>query len=48
MHADDEGRLIRDVKQDCDGFYLDTTSQSIIFERNFDTCDDDDYVIEVS
>ncbi|KAJ0176492.1 hypothetical protein K1T71_007671 [Dendrolimus kikuchii] len=46
MHADDEGRLIRDAKQDCDGFYLDTSSQSIIFERNFDTCDDDDYVIE--
>lgn len=47
MHADDEANLIRDAEQDCEGFYFDIETQSIVFERFFDTCDDDDYVIEV-
>ncbi|XP_063825725.1 tyramine beta-hydroxylase [Ostrinia nubilalis] len=46
MHADDLGKLFIDAKQDCEGFYLDSKSRSIIFERLFDTCDNDDYVIE--
>lgn len=48
MHADAEGKLSQDRKQNCDHFYLDMKGQSIVFERYFDTCDDDDYVIEVS
>lgn len=47
MHADAGGKLFRDKKQNCDKFHLDMQSQSLIFERYFDTCDDDDYVIEV-
>ncbi|XP_060803307.1 tyramine beta-hydroxylase [Amyelois transitella] len=46
MHSDKSGNLARDEKQNCEGFYLDSTSRSIIFERDFDTCDPDDYVIE--
>ncbi|NP_001243923.1 tyramine beta hydroxylase precursor [Bombyx mori] len=46
MHTNGQGNLIRDQKQNCEGFYLNTNSQSIIFDRLFDTCDDDDYVIE--
>ncbi|XP_045448195.1 tyramine beta-hydroxylase [Melitaea cinxia] len=46
MHADDNGKLILDVHQDCEAFHVDSKSQSIVFERYFDTCDDDDYVIE--
>ncbi|KOB79082.1 Tyramine beta hydroxylase, partial [Operophtera brumata] len=46
MHADAEGKLIQDRKQNCDNFHLVRQSQSIVFERYFDTCDDDDYVIE--
>lgn len=48
MHGDDDGKLYRDPKQDCDAFYLDAETQSIVFERYFDTCDSDDYIIEVS
>lgn len=48
MHADNEGKLILDQKQNCDNFHLDMQSQSIVFERYFDTCDADDYLIEVS
>ncbi|XP_034831774.1 tyramine beta-hydroxylase isoform X1 [Maniola hyperantus] len=46
MHADDSGRLIRDVHQNCAGFYVDLKIRSVVFERDFDTCDDDDYLIE--
>ncbi|KAH9627911.1 hypothetical protein HF086_015355 [Spodoptera exigua] len=46
MHADDEGKLLRDSQQDCDAFHPDADTQSFIFERFFDTCDDDDYIIE--
>lgn len=47
MHGDDDGKLISDVKQDCDKLNIDSKSRSISFERSFDTCDDDDYIIEV-
>lgn len=47
MYADDEGNLMRDPQQNCDAFYLDVETQSLVFERFFDTCDNDDYVIEV-
>lgn len=47
MHSNDLGKLFPDTKQDCEGFYLDSKSRSIIFERFFDTCDNDDYIIEV-
>ncbi|XP_049873165.1 tyramine beta-hydroxylase [Pectinophora gossypiella] len=46
MHADKEGKLLRDVKQDCEAYYVDSKTRSISFQRYFDTCDDDDYVIE--
>ncbi|CAH0585570.1 unnamed protein product [Chrysodeixis includens] len=46
MHADDKGKLIRDKKQNCDLFSLDKATGSLVFERDFDTCDDDDYIIE--
>ncbi|KAL0838663.1 hypothetical protein ABMA28_016736 [Loxostege sticticalis] len=46
MHSNDLGKLFPDTKQDCEGFYLDSKSRSIIFERFFDTCDNDDYIIE--
>ncbi|XP_026762021.2 tyramine beta-hydroxylase [Galleria mellonella] len=46
MHSDEAGKLIRDNKQDCKGFYLDSQTRSIFFERFFDTCDSNDYVIE--
>lgn len=47
MHADDKGRLHRDAQQNCEGFYVDMKSRSVGFERDFDTCDNDDYLIEV-
>lgn len=47
MHADNNGKLFRDIHQNCDAFHIDSKSKSIIFERSFDTCDRDDYVIEV-
>lgn len=47
MYADHEGKLLRDAKQDCDSFYIDAETESLVFERFFDTCDDDDYIIEV-
>lgn len=47
MHADTHGKVTRDLQQDCEAFYLDSSARSIFFERYFDTCDDDDYVIEV-
>lgn len=47
MHSDSKGKLTRDLKQNCDSFYVDAKSRSITFERFFDTCDDDDYIIEV-
>ncbi|XP_041979262.1 tyramine beta-hydroxylase isoform X2 [Aricia agestis] len=46
MHSDDEGRLERDVEQNCNKFYVDIRARSVYFERHFDTCDDDDYIIE--
>ncbi|CAK1580485.1 unnamed protein product [Parnassius mnemosyne] len=46
MHADAEGRLTPDEQQDCETFYVDSKSRSVLFERYFDTCDDNDYVIE--
>ncbi|XP_014367244.2 tyramine beta-hydroxylase [Papilio machaon] len=46
MHADSDGKVMRDVQQDCEAFYLDSSARSIFFERYFDTCDDDDYIIE--
>ncbi|KAG7308475.1 hypothetical protein JYU34_005685 [Plutella xylostella] len=46
MNADEEGKLFRDINQNCENFVLDTESRSISFERYFDTCDGDDYVIE--
>ncbi|XP_047029740.1 uncharacterized protein LOC124637375 [Helicoverpa zea] len=46
MYGDDEGNLMRDPKQDCDAFYLDPETHSLVFERFFDTCDNDDYIIE--
>ncbi|KAM3965288.1 tyramine beta hydroxylase [Aphomia sociella] len=46
MHTDDTGKLIRDIKQDCKGFHLESKTRSIFFERYFDTCDRNDYVIE--
>ena len=48
MYADNDGKLMRDAKQDCDSFYIDAETQSLVFERFFDTCDPDDYIIEVS
>lgn len=47
MHADSNGRLIRDKQQDCKHFYVNAGTRSLHFERDFDTCDDDDYLIEV-
>ncbi|XP_073956081.1 tyramine beta hydroxylase [Choristoneura fumiferana] len=46
MHADVSGRLVPDSRQDCEGFQLDSATRSIVFERHFDTCDDNDYIIE--
>ncbi|XP_045498203.1 tyramine beta-hydroxylase [Colias croceus] len=46
MHSDGDGKLIRDTKQNCNAFHIDAKSRSISFERYFDTCDDDDYIIE--
>nr|AKL78855.1 tyramine beta hydroxylase [Chilo suppressalis] len=46
MHADAHGKLFRDRQQDCERFHLNSQSRSIVFERSFDTCDKDDYVIE--
>ncbi|CAH0715379.1 unnamed protein product, partial [Brenthis ino] len=46
MHADNNGKLFRDIHQNCDNFHVDSKSKSIVFERSFDTCDRDDYVIE--
>ncbi|XP_053609984.1 tyramine beta-hydroxylase [Plodia interpunctella] len=46
MHSDKIGNLIRDNKQHCEGFQLDSKTRSVFFERNFDTCDPDDYIIE--
>lgn len=46
MHADGEGKLLRDSQQNCDDFHPDPDTWSFLFERFFDTCDDDDYVIE--
>ncbi|XP_072948838.1 tyramine beta-hydroxylase isoform X2 [Epargyreus clarus] len=45
-HADSDGKLIRDHKQDCEEFHLDIETRSITFSRYFDTCDKNDYVIE--
>ncbi|KAG6444520.1 hypothetical protein O3G_MSEX003409 [Manduca sexta] len=45
MHANECGKLKRDAKQNCKDFHLDARSESIVFERYFDTCDDNDYVI---
>ncbi|XP_026739132.1 tyramine beta-hydroxylase [Trichoplusia ni] len=45
-HADDQGKLIRDNRQDCDSFHLDEATGDLVFERYFDTCDDNDYIIE--
>ncbi|KAI5633676.1 tyramine beta-hydroxylase [Phthorimaea operculella] len=46
MHADSNGKLLRDFKQDCEGYFVDANTRSISFHRLFDTCDDDDYLIE--
>lgn len=49
MHSDDEGRLIRDIlSQDCKNFSFDLRNRMFHFERQFDTCDIEDYVIKVS
>lgn len=49
MHTDDEGRLIRDIYgQDCKNFSFDYNYRMFTFERQFDTCDGEDYVIKVS
>lgn len=48
MYADEHSKLMRDAKQDCDSFYVDPEAQSLVFERFFDTCDNDDYILEVS
>ncbi|KAL4716724.1 hypothetical protein ACJJTC_004843 [Scirpophaga incertulas] len=46
MHANAFGKAFPDAIQNCEGFYLNSKSRSIVFERFFDTCDRDDYVIE--
>ncbi|XP_046966055.1 tyramine beta-hydroxylase [Vanessa cardui] len=46
MHADENGKLIRDTHQNCEDFHVDRETRSVTFERYFDTCDKDDYVIE--
>lgn len=48
MHADADGKLTPDNHDDCESFYVDSKRRSVFFERYFDTCDDDDYIIEVS
>lgn len=49
MHGNADGKLLPDSQQDCREFYVDSRSKCIVFERNFDTCDDHhDYVIEVT
>lgn len=46
MHADNDGRLTRDRIQNCDAFFFDDETENLVFERYFDTCDDDDYIID--
>ncbi|CAH2048725.1 unnamed protein product, partial [Iphiclides podalirius] len=46
MHADSDGKLTPDNQQDCESFYFDGERRSVFFERYFDTCDDDDYIID--
>ncbi|XP_050684571.1 tyramine beta-hydroxylase [Leptidea sinapis] len=46
MHSDENGKLVRDDKQNCEAFHIDPKTRSVYFDRYFDTCDDDDYIIE--
>lgn len=49
MHSDSSGKLIRDVlSQDCKNFSFDLKNRIYSFDRKFDTCDVNDYVIKVS
>ncbi|CAH4028352.1 unnamed protein product [Pieris brassicae] len=46
MHSDEKGKLLLDANQNCDAFHVNAKGRCLTFERYFDTCDDDDYVIE--
>lgn len=48
MHTDNNGKLMRDaLSQDCKNFYFDAQKRMFSFDRKFDTCDGDDFVIKV-
>ncbi|CAK1551235.1 unnamed protein product [Leptosia nina] len=46
MHSDEEGKLLLDIKQNCDNFHVNAKRRCLTFDRDFDTCDDEDYTIE--
>lgn len=49
MHSEHDGKLIRDaLSQDCKNFSFDLENRIFSFDRQFDTCDLDDYIIKVS
>ncbi|XP_026327382.1 tyramine beta-hydroxylase isoform X2 [Hyposmocoma kahamanoa] len=47
MHTDSHGNLVRDtLSQDCKNFSFDSKNRVVSFDRKFDTCDVDDFVIK--
>lgn len=46
-YANGEGHVNLDKHQDCIGFNWNNDERIIEFSRRFDTCDDEDYIIEV-
>ncbi|GJQ73025.1 putative oxidoreductase [Trypoxylus dichotomus] len=50
VHADDAGVLLLDEQQDCLNFKIrrDRQTTKFTYQRKFDTCDENDYIVEVS
>ena len=47
MHSTSEGRLERDAEQNYDLIDIYSGDVIVTFSRKYDTCDDDDYLIDV-
>ena len=47
MHSTNEGRLERDAEQNYDLIDIYSGDVIVTFSRKYDTCDDDDYLIDV-